>query len=344
MSKIINSIDISFIIPFYNGKKYIKECVESICNQIVECVNFEIIIINDCSTDDSIDTLKIIEKQYNNIVIINHNSNKKQGGARNTGIQNAKGKYIWFIDQDDYIKKDSINKLLNLAEDNRLEILQFCFDEVNEKGIFIRSHFFGNFPTIITGIDYIQDMGLNSHPYTIWSRLYKREFIVENNFLFPENRVIFEDYAFAIDSMLKAERVKIISDSEYCYRINDLSTMQKSYLNFKAIYSYHTCISCGIELIDISKKHTNNPKVSKQLLYGGIWRINQFTKGLLKSEIIETNNFFELIQQNINQIEYYKSYFNPVNRFIVEHPIISRLLVIFIKPILKLIGILKCKK
>lgn len=334
---------ISFIIPFYNGKKYITQCIQSICEQDTFDIKYEILIINDCSSDNSLDSVNELKLTYPNIKILNHTTNKKQGGARNTGIQNAKGKYIWFIDQDDYIKNGSIKKLLNIADNYNLEILQFCFDDVNENGIYIRSHFFGNFPHIINGIDYIQEMGLNTQPYTIWSRLFKRDFLIENGFTFPENRIIFEDYAFAIETMLKASNVKIISDSEYCYRINDSSTMQKSYKDFKAIYSYHTCLSCGIELIEISKRYAFNSNVSIQLLDGGIWRINQFTRGLFKSKVIETNIFFKLIQLNSNLINNYISYFNFINRFIIKHQSIGKFIIICFKPIFNLIHKIKCK-
>ena len=97
---------ISVVVPVYNVEKYVKECIESILEQSFK--NFELIIVNDGSTDNSLN--RVLEFKDDRIVLINQ-KNMGLSGARNTGIHHAKGKYITFIDSDDWISKDYLNEM-----------------------------------------------------------------------------------------------------------------------------------------------------------------------------------------------------------------------------------------
>ena len=336
-------MDLSFIIPFFNGKKYIVNCVESICDQEVGNVDYEVIIINDCSTDDSIEIVYKLQEKYKNIKIINHIQNKKQGGARNTGIKNATGKYIWFVDQDDFIQHNSINYVLNLMNQNKLDILQFCFDEVDLNGIYLGTVNFGEKDIPLSGLSYLTERGLKTYPDTVWSRIYRRELILEGKFEFPENQVIFEDYAFALETMLTAKQVMVINQSFYNYRINELSTMHKSRKNYIGIYTYHTCISCGYQLIKISKSLMNKSSpLFTEIYEGGVWRVNQITKPLIKSSRKEIINFFDILQKNPVVIVELNPYFRGVNKLIVKYQNLSKFVLLVINPAIQ--SLLKVKK
>ena len=102
-------INVSIVIPVYNVEKYLKQCLESVVNQTLDKI--EVICINDGSTDNSLNILKEYEKKYNNIIIIDQ-ENKGPGFARNIGMKRASGKYIYFLDSDDYIE-------LNAMEDRK---------------------------------------------------------------------------------------------------------------------------------------------------------------------------------------------------------------------------------
>jgi glycosyltransferase involved in cell wall biosynthesis len=330
-------MDLSFIIPFYNGKKYIATCIESICGQEVERLDYEIIIVNDCSTDDSMNLVYELQEKYDTIKIIHHTQNKKQGGARNTGVENSQGKYIWFIDQDDFLKKDSIIKLLKNVIDNQLDILQFCFDEVDSNGKFIRKINYNELDSVHSGLSYLENRGLKSYPDTVWSRIYRRDFLLKNKFKFPENRVIFEDYGFALETMLAAKRVTVMNESMYCYRINELSTMEKSRKNYNALYTYHTCISCGIQLIQIADKiHKESPSLSVEIREGGIWRVNQMQKPFFYFTASERKKFQSLVKDDFISLATYltdrnKRLLNP------DYSAITILTFIVLSPILRLL-------
>ncbi|MCQ2022958.1 glycosyltransferase, partial [Clostridium butyricum] len=121
----MNNVQISIIVPIYNTENYLKRCINSIINQNI--TNFEVILINDGSTDNSRKICEEYSKLYENIRLINQ-ENLGQAYARNLGITEAKGKYIGFVDSDDYIDKNMYSNLVNIAESNRCDIA-VCSDE-----------------------------------------------------------------------------------------------------------------------------------------------------------------------------------------------------------------------
>ena len=112
-------IKVSVIVPIYNTEKYVVECLESIVNQTLK--EIEIICIDDGSTDNSIEIVKC----YSNIKII-HQKHSGLSIARNTGMQNANGEYIYFCDSDDVLEANALEELYNYSKKNNLDML--CFD------------------------------------------------------------------------------------------------------------------------------------------------------------------------------------------------------------------------
>ena len=107
---------LSIIVPIYNVEKYLPRCIESILNQTFK--DFELILVNDGSTDSSYEILKEYENKYDNFRVIN----QKNGGlsaAKNAGIKIAKGEYIAFLDSDDYLDKNFLETLYNMAVNNK---------------------------------------------------------------------------------------------------------------------------------------------------------------------------------------------------------------------------------
>lgn len=120
----INSfIKISLIIPVYNVEKYLRECLHSCVNQTLK--DIEIICVNDCSPDNSDVILNEYAAKDKRVKVINHETNKGLGGARNTGIANATGEYIWFVDSDDFIDSNACEILYDIASKNKIDILSF---------------------------------------------------------------------------------------------------------------------------------------------------------------------------------------------------------------------------
>ena len=121
---------VSIIIPVYNVKNYLGQCLESVIQQ--DFIDYEIICVDDASTDNSGNILDAYEKQYDMIQVIRHTKNRGLSAARNTGLEQATGKYVWFVDSDDIICPNSLEELYNVAETNETDMI--CFNlSYNEK-------------------------------------------------------------------------------------------------------------------------------------------------------------------------------------------------------------------
>lgn len=242
---------LSIIIPFYNVEKYIRECVESLLNQNLNAEKYEVIFVDDCSIDQSREILNTYLPQFKNIRIITHEKNQLQGAARNTGLRNSTGEYVWFIDADDFIQPNILEKLIETAIKNKLDILHFNAQRVDESGMI--KEYYANFPfntKVISGIDYYEfDFPFWKRLIEMWCRIYKRDFLIKNNLFFPEG-IFFEDATFTLKSILLSRRFQYINEIYYNYRINPESTMTRSISNdgkkMADLIRFH--IECIIEI------------------------------------------------------------------------------------------------
>lgn len=215
---------VTIIVPIYNVEKYLKECIESIINQTYK--NLEIILVNDGSTDDSLKICMNYKKKDNRIVIIN----KTNGGlsdARNKGIDAANGKYICFVDSDDYISSAYVELLYNEARKNNTDIVLCGIKYVNdEKKILSEYAYKKNF--VKSGkellIDYYQENGVEV--IVAWNKLYKRELF--NTYRYNVGK-IHEDEFLTYKILYNLDKVSIISDKLYYYRKNDTSIVNKKF-------------------------------------------------------------------------------------------------------------------
>lgn len=124
---------LSIVVPVYNVSQYLSKCLDSILNQDIDKDDYEIIVVNDGSTDGSGEIAKEYAEKYSNITLINQ-ENQGLSGARNSGIKVARGKYIQFVDSDDYLEPNVEKSLVEKMESENLDILRFNYQNVNEKG------------------------------------------------------------------------------------------------------------------------------------------------------------------------------------------------------------------
>lgn len=221
----------SIIIPFYNVETYIEECIRSVEEQDYPKDNFEIICVDDCSPDNSRLIVQRLMNEYPNIQLICHKENKHLGGARNTGIKNAKGDWILFVDSDDKYVSSSVLKTFS-------ELIHSIPDDVE----FIKSDVFSrinncsdNISDDITCSDIkISNSNdiLNSY-YDLccaWNGCWRKQFLIKNNIQFREN-VAFEDTDFGIKACFYADKIACIKYPFYGYRINHNSITNTPKLN-----------------------------------------------------------------------------------------------------------------
>ncbi|MGL4394078.1 MAG: glycosyltransferase family 2 protein, partial [Brevinema sp.] len=211
---------VSVIIPVYNVEQYLRECLDSVVNQTLK--DIEIIIVNDCSPDNSEQIILEYAEKDPRIVYIKHETNKRQGGARNTGIRVAKGEWIYFMDSDDYIA-------LNLLE----KIIHKCESIGANFGLFGRKDFgsiWGGRATTIfkpsqnlNGI-IIDDKTLIDIWVAICTRIFKTKDLIDNNLFFEEN-FFAEDLLFNYQYISLVEpKIAVLSEPLYHYRRHGQST------------------------------------------------------------------------------------------------------------------------
>ena len=215
---------ISVIIPIYNVERYIVQCLDSIVGQSTE--EIEIICVEDCSQDQSYKILLQYVQQYPFIKIVKHSKNRGLSVARNSGLSQAQGEYILFVDSDDLIKEKSIELLLAYIEKEEFDILTFNYDVITddkqrEKKVLVRSERNKTYKKYANGQEWlIFRIGNDSLDVMTWNKLYRKDFLIENNLSFlPE--IVHEDDLFCMESFLAARSVIDIPQVCYEYRKRD---------------------------------------------------------------------------------------------------------------------------
>ena len=204
---------VTIIIPVYNVQDYIRECITSIQSQTY--TNLDILIINDGTKDESINIIHDLIESDDRIRVINQ-LNQGLSGARNTGIDNAKGDYIAMVDSDDKIKPLFIERLLEIAQMTNADIVRGSFRDLDDN---IPKGWIADFQTPVTsGADVLDKFLDNNTSFVVWSSLYKTEFLINNKLRFIP-RILLEDGDFTSRAYLKAETVVTTDITEYQYRI-----------------------------------------------------------------------------------------------------------------------------
>lgn len=227
-------IKISVIVPIYNACKHLRPALDSILAQTFK--EIEIICVDDGSTDTSLDMLKIYQKMDNRIRIITE-TNAGPGHARNNGLKRARGKYVAFLDADDFFEPEMLEKLYNLAEENDLDIAITRYDIYdNKKGKFtanIESEHGKIFDGgAVTSKNEYPDYILESTTGAAWNKLFKKSFILEKNISFTTEAMIFEDVYFTVSALAFAERVARLPDVLVHHRIYSQQSRARSFRKY----------------------------------------------------------------------------------------------------------------
>lgn len=210
------SIIVSVIIPVYNVEKYLRQCLDSVVNQTFK--NIEIICINDCSTDNSLQTIKQYRQKDDRIVLIDLKQNGGVGLARNEGIKVAKGKYITFVDSDDWVAKDYIEILYNsiIKYDTDVVFSKVIRYDNNTKSIIDGNKKLKYSDRIICNISDKKDLIL-SEPKILINLIVKKDSLVKNNIIFFPKRAG-EDVIFILKIIANNIKIIYINDTDYFYR------------------------------------------------------------------------------------------------------------------------------
>lgn len=235
---------LSIIIPIYNVEEHINRCLESF--ETTSPDKIEIILVDDGSKDKSGQIADSFAVNNSNAVCY-HKINGGLSDARNFGLLRAKGKYIWFVDSDDYVDKNSIDALIVLLNTREVDILAFsAFKTFNSSSETIKNTMSDS---ILTGKQFLF-LQYSNHTFQpeVWHNVYKREFLIENKLMFKKG-LLHEDEDFSPRVFYFANSVSIIDNAFYYYVVRENSIMTKKdlvknfydlgktirdYLNFEA--------------------------------------------------------------------------------------------------------------
>lgn len=233
-------MDISVIIPIYNVKDYVLDCLHSVANQTkkngVECI-----LVDDRGTDNSMEIAEKFVSSYNGMIdfrIYHHDKNKGLSAARNSGIREAKGKYLYFLDSDDTIYPNCLNIMFDSAEKYDADLVQGSYDSDVPYMEQFSKH---SLPLFSDNHPFIKRTLLNYdvNPVMAQNRLVKKNIIVDNNLFFKEG-IIHEDHYWTFFLAKVINRICFIKDKTYYYRqtlgsITNRVNIEKETLAFRTL-------------------------------------------------------------------------------------------------------------
>lgn len=210
-------MDVSVIIPVYNAEPYLKQCLDSVLAQTFK--NIEIIIINDCSNDKSFQIIEEYRKTDSRIISISLKKTAGPGNARNEGIKAANGKYIVFIDSDDWISEDYVETLYNSIEKYNCDMVSANFYIYDDKTGQMKTDKNPKdlYKACFNTSEKKQYFLLLNNNY-IWIRIYRKDFLKANNIYFKLNKL--EDSLFLWQAVIFSDNFMFVDKNIYYYRVN----------------------------------------------------------------------------------------------------------------------------
>ena len=287
-----NSIKVSIIVPVYNVEIYLKACLDTIVRQSLK--EIEIILINDCSTDNSKEICENYLNTDNRIILINNETNIKQGLSRNIGIKVAKGEFIGFVDPDDMIDLDYFEKLYVAATSNNTNIAKAAVSKVYDDTIILQ-------PKLNHEIQKSIRLGeplCLIFDYEHWAGIYKRDLIIENNVKYANIRNA-EDNYFLLQATYFLKTITIVNNTMYYYKQHPTSTES---IREKVYYeSILECFNLHVNFIE-------GQSMEKEL----------YNKIFLKGFNVALPRYLEL-RESIILENYEQKYFNKIFDILLKY-------------------------
>ncbi|MFD0931603.1 glycosyltransferase [Psychroflexus salinarum] len=287
---------LSIIIPVYNTAPFLKKCIESCIDQNISNNDYEIILINDGTTDNSHDICESYKNAYSNIhYLIQENSG--QSVARNNGVDKAVGNYIWFVDSDDWVESNCLSSILNMCETNTLDILRIGFKKINDEYTDIAKTELEPKTLIIANNREILKTDFVFGPPL---HIFRRAFLTDNRLSFYPN-IFHEDNEFTPKALYYAKRIGI-TETIYYYYYTRMGSTTKS-VNPKKCFDLlivcHNLMVLSEEVEDDIKPYINNViSTSFNSLLSYSREIDPLSKVKLKRQIALNTDIFDHMKKS----------------------------------------------
>lgn len=219
--------NISIIIPVYNTSRYLRQCLNSILSQTL--TDIEIICVDDGSTDNSLDILNEYKLKDSRIIVL-HQKNRGGGAARNLGMSIAQGKYLSFLDSDDFFQHDMLQCAYDIAEKHNADVTIFLFREYYDNVSMYSEKEFGISNVVGKDTNIVSRNDIPSSIFSLtnpapWNKLYNREFVERHNLHFQEIAKC-NDVYFGFTTLYFAEKIALLNKSLASYRTGTITNTQ----------------------------------------------------------------------------------------------------------------------
>lgn len=249
-----NHLTLSVVVPIYNAYQYLDRCINSILDQGLDENDYEILLINDGSTDSSLAICNHYSTIKPSLIKIINKSNEGVSATRNYGIDYAKGKYIYFIDADDYLIPNGLNYLITNYLHEEIDVLSFwslTLDKKTKRTFHENNNIKGEIYLECKGHNFLYD---NAQTF-VFTSIYKRNFLKRNQLYFDQIS-IGEDILFNLKVYLKNPTIRVVSSRLYRYDLHEESIIHRRDPGFmkKSINAYTFLFTFIKEQIDIYEK------------------------------------------------------------------------------------------
>lgn len=314
MNMNVDEILLSIIIPVYNVENYLEKCVESVLsNRILS----EIILVDDGSTDLSSNICDSLADKYQRVSVL-HKANGGLSSARNYGLKKAKGRYVAFVDSDDWLEQGAYDKLFNCVKED-IDILKFsyCLDCPNEiisvhnilkDGIYERESIEKSILPLAFGGDKLADSTISKINLSATSNIYRRKFIENNSLEFVSEREVgSEDFLFNLEALICTEKIQVVDLCLYHY-VQREGSLTKQYR--RKMYNQYIKLCKYLYDYMIEKNCVNEYKEYYQhfyscLMYLCLWNeCNEYAPGTKKDKVNKVKRILKEddLQTNIRKI------------------------------------------
>lgn len=215
VEKVMKNPIVSIIVPIYNVKQYLEQCIDSIVSQSSELRYVEVILVDDYSSDGSGKIADKYGRMYDCVKIIHHQSNQGLSIARNSGVIAANGNWIWFVDSDDWIDKGSLNTLFDLISENKsCDVICIQKRQIRQERSWVKNKIPS--PMIISGRQYLKS---NLQKSCAQKFIVKRDFLINQNLFFYPH-ILHEDILYCYILLYYAEKVYVSEKPLYQKRLD----------------------------------------------------------------------------------------------------------------------------
>lgn len=316
---------LSILIPVYNAELYISRCLNSIVMQDYYGDNVEIVAINDGSKDGSLNILNEYADKYNNIHIFSR-ENKGIGPTRNELLENANGRFFWFVDADDYVADSSLEMILNKITTDKYDLIFLSYYFINKEGKQLQ-HFSGEYSN---GYELIQN---GIYRNSVWSRVYRTSVAKQNGIQFLPI-IMGEDFDFIFRLTTYIKNVYCINRPMYYYVANSNSAICNPNINHK-IHAAKDSLKCiEYDLIYLESLNSKDSSVLRIPLNAFIiGYIYSLLFGPIHNDVVD--NFIErMVKMGVFPIKPLPSNFKHAILVVIFNFRVTRLLALLLRRVL----------